>query len=148
VPFFLADILLPFLLLGSIIGWIYHAITHTGVSFTQPLLEAFPGPAGWGIVLGLIFVGSTLSMWARQYRHLVEVPRDLLWMPAFIIFSSFFLMPVRLLGFVRMAHVASWGTRASSYVGVRQRKFNPYAAIPYLAAAILIGAEVALVTRT
>ena len=35
-------------------------------------------------------------------------------MPVYILFSSFFLMPVRLLGFFRMAHVAGWGTRAKT----------------------------------
>lgn len=148
VPFFLTDILLPFLLLGSVIGWIYHAFTHTGVNFTRPLIELIPGPGGWALVLGLIIVGSTLSMWLRQHRHLVETPADYIWMPAYILFSSFFLMPVRILGFMRMAHVAAWGTRAASYVGVKERRFNPWAAVPYAAAVLMIGAEVALITRT
>lgn len=146
VPFFVADILLPFFLLGSVFGWFWHAGTHTGVAFTQPILEAVPGPAGWALIVGLIFTGSTLSMWARQYRHVVEVPRDLLWMPAYILFSSFFLMPVRIIGFCVMARTAGWGTRADSYRGEAHR-LNPWALIPVLAAALLIGAEVALVTR-
>lgn len=146
VPFFLADILLPFLLLGSVIGWTYHAATHTGVNFIQPLLDTLPGVAGWAVVGSLIVVGSTISMWLRQLRHLAEVPRDYLWMPLYVLFSSFFLMPIRILGFVRMAHVSGWGTRKNAYRAHRH-SLNPWAAIPYLAAALLIGAEIVLVTR-
>ena len=36
-------------------------------------------------------------------------------MPLFIVFSTIFLMPIRLLGFFRMAHVAGWGTRKGAY---------------------------------
>jgi hyaluronan synthase len=147
VPFFLADILLPFLLLGSVFGWLYHAFTHTGVHFTQPILDAFPGPTGWALVVALVVIGSTVSMWLRQLRHLAEVPADFLWMPAYVLFSSFFLMPVRILGFCRMAHTAGWGTRADAYKGESHR-LNPWAAIPYLAALLMIGAEVALITRS
>jgi len=35
----------------------------------------------------------------------------------FIIVSTFFLMPIRILGFVRMAHASGWGTRAGAYGG-------------------------------
>ena len=35
----------------------------------------------------------------------------------FIIVSTFFLMPIRLIGFFRMAHASGWGTRAGAYAG-------------------------------
>jgi hyaluronan synthase len=35
----------------------------------------------------------------------------------FIIVSTFFLMPIRLLGFFRLAHASGWGTRAGAYAG-------------------------------
>lgn len=146
LPFFFADIMLPFMLLGSVIGWGWHSVSHTGVNFTQPIIEAVPGVAGWALVAGLIVAGSTLSMWLRQLRHLVEVPRDFLWMPLYVLFSSFFLMPIRILGFVRMAHVSGWGTRNNAYAGGGEH-LNPWAAIPYLAAAAVIGVEVALIVR-
>jgi hyaluronan synthase len=53
----------------------------------------------------------------RQIRHLQEVPGDFFRLPIFIIVSTFFLMPVRLLGFLRMAHASGWGTRAGAYAG-------------------------------
>jgi hypothetical protein len=85
-------------------------------------------------------------MWLRQARHLEQEPRDWPWMPVYILFSSFFLMPVRLYGFVRMAHAASWGTRRNAFKA--DRRVNPYALVPYLIAATLLGAEIALVIHT
>lgn len=144
VPFFVTDILLPFLLLGCVIGWTWRAVHDSGVNLISPILEAVPGPLGWALVAGLLLGGSTMSMWLRQFRHLQQHPVDLAWMPAYVLFSSFFLMPIRLLGFVRMAHTASWGTRKGAYQG-GPRRLNPKAAIPYVLAALLIGAQVALV---
>jgi hyaluronan synthase len=53
----------------------------------------------------------------RQIRHLHEKPSDFLRLPIFIIVSTLFLMPIRLLGFLRMAHASGWGTRAGAYSG-------------------------------
>lgn len=145
--FFVTDIVLPFLLLGSVLAWGWHASTGTGVDVLTPTLGALPGVAGWLLVGALIVVGSSLSMWLRQFRHLVDEPRDWPWMPVYILFSSCFLMPVRLLGFFRMAHTAGWGTRRHAYAGARQR-LNPLAAVPYLIGGVMIGAEIVLLTRT
>ncbi len=68
-------------------------------------------------VISLMVASSVLSMSIRQIRHLQEVPSDFFRLPIFILTSTFFLMPVRLLGFFRMAHVAGWGTRAGAYAG-------------------------------
>ena len=63
-------------------------------------------------------IGSTvLSMSIRQSRHLQEVPSDFFRLPVFILTSTFFLMPVRFLGFLRMAHASGWGTRDGAYTG-------------------------------
>ena len=64
-----------------------------------------------------MIVSSVLSMAIRQIRHLHEKPSDFLRLPVFIIVSTFFLMPIRLLGFLRMAHASGWGTRAGAYAG-------------------------------
>ncbi|MET1020174.1 MAG: glycosyl transferase family 2, partial [Microterricola sp.] len=53
----------------------------------------------------------------RQMRHLAEKPSDFLRLPVFIIVSTTFLMPIRLIGFFRMAHASGWGTRAGAYAG-------------------------------
>ncbi len=62
-------------------------------------------------------VSSVLSMAIRQMRHLAEKPSDFFRLPMFIIVSTFFLMPIRLIGFFRLAHASGWGTRAGAYAG-------------------------------
>jgi len=48
------------------------------------------------------------------------------------------LMPIRMLGFTRMAHNSGWGTRAGGFAGESER--NPFAMIPYgLALAMVLG---------
>lgn len=115
--FFLADIVLPFLLVGTIVGWVYRAVSGTGVNLYQAVLEAYGAHAGWFWVIALMVTSSVLSMAIRQIRHLQEVPGDFFRLPVFIVVSTFFLMPVRLLGFLRMAHASGWGTRAGAYAG-------------------------------
>jgi hyaluronan synthase len=115
--FFLTDILLPFLLVGTIAGWVYRAVSGTGVNLYQAMLETYGAQAGWFWVIALMVTSSVLSMAIRQIRHLQEVPSDFFRLPVFIIVSTFFLMPVRLLGFLRMAHASGWGTRAGAYAG-------------------------------
>lgn len=147
VPFYIVDLALPFLLVGAVFSWVWRALHHTGVNLTQPIIANWPGPTGWAVVVAAILAGSTLSMWLRQLRHLVEVPADIAWMPLYVLFSSFFLMPVRVLGFFRMAHTAGWGTRTGGYDGHTHRA-NPQAAIPYLVGALVLGAEFAVVVHT
>lgn len=115
--FFIADILLPFLLVGTIAGWIYRSLSSTGVNLYQAILDQNGAQAGWLYVIGLMIASSVLSMAIRQVRHLQEVPSDFFRLPVFIIVSTFFLMPIRLIGFLKMAHVAGWGTRAGAYTG-------------------------------
>jgi hyaluronan synthase len=115
--FFLTDIILPFLLVGTIAGWIYRALSGTGVNLYQAMLDSYGAQAGWFWVIALMITSSVLSMAIRQIRHLQEVPSDFFRLPVYIIVSTFFLMPVRLLGFLRMAHASGWGTRAGAYAG-------------------------------
>ena len=143
--YFVCDIVLPFILIGTLLGWAYRAVTGTGTNFIAPLLDAFPGATGWALAAAMIVLGSTMSMWLRQVRHLEATPRDWPWMPAYILFSSLFLMPVRLSGFIRMAHNASWGTRRNAFTA--KRRLNPYAVVPYLISAAILGAEIALIVK-
>lgn len=115
--FFIMDILLPFLLWGVIAGWTYRAITGQGYNFYAGFLEEYGLQSGVVLILALMVASSVLSMAIRQLRHLSEKPSDFLRLPAFIIVSTFFLMPIRLLGFFRMAHASGWGTRAGAYAG-------------------------------
>ncbi|QGQ18168.1 glycosyltransferase [Cellulomonas sp. JZ18] len=115
--FFITDILLPFLLFGTIAGWVYRAVSGTGVNLYEAILESTTRLEGWAWVVGLMIVSSVLSMAIRQIRHLQEKPSDFFRLPLFIIVSTLFLMPIRLVGFFRMAHAAGWGTRAGAYSG-------------------------------
>ncbi|WP_167045676.1 glycosyltransferase [Salinibacterium sp. ZJ454] len=115
--FYVMDIILPFLLAGVLGGWIYRAATGQGYNFYEVFLEEYGVRAGLFWVLALMVVSSVLSMAIRQMRHLAEKPSDFLRLPVFIIVSTIFLMPIRLIGFFRMAHASGWGTRAGAYAG-------------------------------
>jgi hyaluronan synthase len=136
--FYICDILLPFLLVCTVTSWAF----RLSASRTPDLFGGFVGRFGQLQGLALMFaltVGmSALSSAIRQSRHLAGRPDDLFRLPAYLLISTFFLMPIRLYGFVRMAHAGGWGTRAGGYSGERSR--NPYAAIPYVLFAGLVAA--------
>ncbi len=123
--FFLIDIALPFILVGATLGWVYRAWTHTGVNFYQPLLDEYPGRWGIAVVVVLMVFSSWCSALVRQSRHLADRPSDALRLPVFILASTLFLMPVRILGFVLMGHVATWGTRKGAYAGREATPVEP-----------------------
>ena len=145
--FFAADIALPFLWLASAVAWLVRTSTHRGTNLYVGLLHVRHHSV-LAIVL-LTVLTSTLAMCLRQMRHLAEVPGDFVRMPFFILFSTLVLMPVRLLGFVRLGHLGSWGTRADAYSvgqpvlatdpGGGGGDGDPRALIPYLiASAVLV----------
>lgn len=115
--FFIMDIVLPFLLAGVIAGWVYRAVTGQGYNFYAGILTEYGVREGVFLVLALMVVSSVLSMAIRQLRHLSEKPSDFFRLPLFIIVSTLFLTPVRLIGFFRMGHASGWGTRAGAYAG-------------------------------
>ncbi|MFF1573356.1 glycosyltransferase [Leifsonia sp. NPDC058292] len=115
--FFVMDIILPFILAGVLGGWIYRSITGQGYNFYQGFLKEYGISTGIITVVALMVASSVISMSIRQIRHLSEKPTDFFRLPVFIIVSTFFLMPIRLLGFFRMAHASGWGTRAGAYAG-------------------------------
>ncbi len=115
--FFVMDILLPFLLAGVMGGWVYRSLTGQGYNFYAGFLKTYGLQSGILTVVALMVASSVISMAIRQIRHLSEKPSDFFRLPVFIIVSTFFLMPIRLLGFFRMAHASGWGTRAGAYSG-------------------------------
>jgi hypothetical protein len=115
--FFLTDILLPFILAGVLGGWVYRSITGQGYNLYAGFLNAYGVQTGVLTVVALMVTSSVISMAIRQIRHLSEKPTDFFRLPVFIIVSTFFLMPIRLLGFFRMAHASGWGTRSGAYSG-------------------------------
>ena len=115
--FFVMDIVLPFILAGVIGGWIYRSFTGEGYNFYEGILKEYGVQGGVALVVSLMVVSSVLSMAIRQIRHLSEKPFDFFRLPIFIIVSTAFLMPIRLIGFFRMGHASGWGTRAGAYGG-------------------------------
>jgi hypothetical protein len=115
--FFAMDIILPFMLMGVIGGWVYRGITGQGVNLYRGILAEYGVSTGLISIIVLMVLSSVLSMAIRQMRHLAEKPSDFFRLPVFIIVSTFFLMPIRVIGFFRMGHASGWGTRAGAYGG-------------------------------
>ena len=113
--FFVFDMVLPFLLLGTICGWIYRHVTDNGTNLYQGYLEAYSWRQAVLAIAILSVAASSLSMAIRHLRHLQERPEDLPRLPVFVLLSTLLLTPIRLYGFLRMAHVGSWGTRRHAY---------------------------------
>jgi hyaluronan synthase len=106
---------------------------------------------GYGAVIGSILIviltllATWLSAYIRQARHFEDHPKDLWLLPAFTLLNTFMLMPIRIWGFVRMARNDGWGTRANAFSGdeVAARHVNPWGAIPYVLATVMVFAGVA-----
>ena len=143
--FFVADIVLPFLLLGAAIGAVYRIATGQGTNYYTAFLSSYGWSHGLLLLIALTVTATALSMSIRQFRHLRERPFDLLWMPVFVLISSLFLMPIRLLGFFRMAHAGSWGTRNDAYTAGQELRSEPEAEAPRVS---LASGGVALAERT
>jgi hyaluronan synthase len=136
--FYLCDILLPFVLLCTLTGWMFHVTTGNRPDLFAGFVARFGPRFGFAGIFGLTVVLSSLSSAIRQSRHLRHRPDDVFRLPAFIFISTFFLMPIRLLGFVRMAHAGGWGTRAGGYRGETTTR-NPFAIVPALVAVFILG---------
>ncbi|GGQ61904.1 MULTISPECIES: glycosyltransferase family 2 protein [Kitasatospora] len=136
--FYVVDIVVPFVLLGSFASWAKALWRHTGPSLYMEL----PLPAvHWKAIttiLVLAAVMSVLSLAVRFGRHFAYRAQDLVYLPVFMVINTFILLPVRLLGFFRMGHNASWGTREDSFAGEKARSVK--VVIPYLlGSALLVG---------
>jgi hyaluronan synthase len=140
--FYVCDIVLPFLLVCTITGWVFRASRVDSPDIYGAFVAHYGRWVALGLMITLSVVMSTASSAIRQARHLKRRPDDLLRLPAFILISTFFLMPIRLFGFTRMGHNSGWGTRSGGYSGERNR--NPLAAIPYLIAVAIVVAGTVL----
>jgi hyaluronan synthase len=137
--FYAADIVVPFVLVGSYLAWSVAVLRGR----TTPMYDQLPVPhSGWQAVVfivGLSLSMTLLSCAIRFGRHFSSRPRDLIYLPLLMLINVFVLMPIRVLGFVWMGHNAGWGTRSNAFGGASGR--NVQAAIPYLlGGAMLAGA--------
>jgi hyaluronan synthase len=114
--FFAIDIVIPFLWICSAIGWGVRSLTGYHTDLYGGVLGGHR-PFALPVMLALILASSWVSMSIRQQRHLEQCPGDIFFIPFYVIFSTLFLLPIRLYGFLRMAKPAGWGTRANAYAG-------------------------------
>lgn len=146
--FYLSDILAPFVLVGSFVAWFVSAIG----GFRVALYEQLPTPAdprgAIAYLLGLSVALTVVSLAVRFGRHFAHRPSDLLYLPAFMVINTLLLIPVRVVGFFRMASNAGWGTREHGFAGERgfsrDRRANPLALVPYLLGAAMLAGSVAI----
>jgi hyaluronan synthase len=141
--FYLSDILVPFILVGSFVTWGIAIATGSKAALYGAL--SLPD-APWeriAMIIGLTVLMTLASLSLRFGRHFAYSPGDLAVLPIFMLINTFMLMPIRVLGFFRMAHNAGWGTRSGGFAGEKER--NPLLVVPYilgclmLASAVMIG---------
>ncbi len=140
--FYLSDIVVPFVLVGAYISWAVSITTgHRAELYADLPLPEVPWQALL-FVLTLSGVMTLLSLGVRFGHHFAYRPNDLVYLPVFMLINSFLLMPIRVLGFFRMAHNSGWGTRAGGFSGQRER--NPLVLIPYLLGGAMLAASVVI----
>ena len=140
--FYVADILIPFLVIGAFLAWVVRmAFNLHGDNPYDGLLALFGNTIWMAIVLTLF---SILTSWlyaaVRFQRPIGQKPIEFWRLPFYMFLNIFLLVPIRFVGFIRSAHMSGWGTRKNAYKG--ERKFNILESIPYLIALILLGLSV------
>jgi hyaluronan synthase len=140
--FYLSDIIVPFILVGSFVSWAIALATQR----KEPLYGVLPLPdVPWqriSVILALTVVMTLASVSLRFGRHFAYRPSDLAVLPVFMLINTFLLMPIRVLGFFRMAHNSGWGTRTGGFSGERGR--GPMRLVPYLLGAAMMAGAVML----
>jgi hyaluronan synthase len=140
--FYVADILVPFVLVGSFASWTVSIATGARAELYAALPFPYTSWLSWAMLLGLAAFMTVLSLAVRFGQHFAYRPSDLTYLPLFMVVNTFVLMPIRVLGFVRMAHNGGWGTRANGFAGDGKR--NPLVVVPYLLGVSMLAASVVL----
>ncbi len=140
--FYVSDIVVPFVLIGAFASWAEALATGD----KWDLYADFPLPqVPWQalvITLTLALVMTLFSLAIRFGRHFAYRPRDLVYLPAFMLINTTLLMPIRIAGFFRMAHNAGWGTRSHGYRG--DARSSPLIVAPYLIGCTMLLGSVTL----
>ncbi|MEV4532551.1 glycosyltransferase family 2 protein [Asanoa sp. NPDC049518] len=138
--FYIADIVVPFVLVGSFISWAIALV----VGRQHEIYDALPLPdTPWLALVSILLLSGVLtvvSLAIRFGKHFAYRVNDLPYLPFFMIINTFLLMPIRVLGFFRLAHNAGWGTRAGGFAGEKER--NPLETVPYILGSVLLVASV------
>ncbi len=137
--FYGADIVVPFVLVGSYLAWGVAVLRGRKTAMYDQLPLPSPGWQALLFIVGLSLSMTLLSCAIRFGRHFSSRPSDLVYLPVFMLINVLVLMPIRVAGFFRMGHNAGWGTRSNAFRGGSGK--NVQAVIPYLlGGAMLAGA--------
>ena len=102
------DMLLPFMLFGTIVNSILCFFVRTNGG----RLYAVPHQAPFYLSLALMYVGSALTFSIRNVRMLKQTKSEYMYFfPFLVLFLSLFMAPLRIIALSRCADNLSWGTR-------------------------------------
>lgn len=108
---FFTDMLMPFLLISTYTNWFFGLIAR-GLGYD---IESLPSSLSVFLIFVLIYIGSALSFTIRNIKLLKIVKaKYILFFPFLILFLSFFMVPIRMVGLARCADSLSWGTRKTT----------------------------------
>ena len=140
--FYAADILIPFLVVGAFLAWATRVIFNLDANNPYDGLLAIFGDTVWMLIVLTIF--SMLTSWlyaaVRFQRPINQKPTEFWLLPYYMFLNIFLLVPVRLFGFMRSAHLSGWGTRAGGYQG--QKRQHILVVVPYLITFTLLGLSI------
>ena len=103
---FLSDIIIPFFLIAVILAAIANGIWHYDpVVIAQGTIY---NTIWIGIIIGLC--SMMLSLGVRQTVHLKRRTSDIVFLPVWVLFMTFIMIPIRVIGFVTMGR-QEWMTR-------------------------------------
>lgn len=113
-----ADMVMPFFLWGIYLAYfvrsgILHQVAQTDLLFMTGKPTA--------MILLLTLAGAYFSYAIRQLQVLSESPRHFIYLPFYIIFLTFVMAPIRMVGFAKLADDLGWGTRANSYAAKQKQ---------------------------
>lgn len=109
--FSIVDTLLPFLLLSVFINVVLNYL----LSDTLPLTT--DGTWLGDILIFILFasLGALVTFLIKNYKIIYKNPKQILFLPVFVIGMTFLIAPIRIYGFATMSLAKGWGTRESDY---------------------------------
>jgi cellulose synthase/poly-beta-1,6-N-acetylglucosamine synthase-like glycosyltransferase len=122
---FLTDIVTPFALFAVAALAVAHGVRRQG----SP--TGFPLP----VEIALGYAGMLVSIGLRQIPHFRRSPRDLRWLPLFVLALTFVVVPIRIIAFATMFH-QGWTSRSSA----QRRTFRLPVLVSRLAALAVVAA--------
>lgn len=137
--FYISDILIPFLVVGALLSWVVRVAFNLQADNPYEGLLMILGDTAWMAFILLLF--SILLSWlfaaVRYQRPINQKPVEFWVLPWYMFLNIFLLVPIRLVGFMRSAHMSGWGTRAGGYQG--EKKQNILVIVPYVITLVILG---------